>query len=79
MTVHLPQAYLSRYWRLFTYGHSMTGLGCNNKDVSEEGCEISCHSQGLLSGCHMGDMGDMGDICDICDIHDIRDIHDIHT
>ena len=25
----------------------MTGLGCNNKDVSEEGCEISCHSQGL--------------------------------
>ena len=56
----------------------MTGLGCNNKDVSEEGCEISCHSQGLLSGCHMGDMGDMGDICDICDIHDIRDIRDIH-
>ena len=51
----------------------MTGLGCNNKDVSEEGCEISCHSQGLQSGCHMGDMGD------ICDIHDIRDIHEIHT
>ena len=62
MTVHLPQAYLSRYWRLFTYGHSMTGLGCNNKDVSEEGSEISCHSQRLLSGCHMDDMGD---ICDI--------------
>ena len=60
----------------------MTGLGCNNKDVSEEGCEISCRSQGLLSGCHigdMGDMGDMGDICDICDICDIRDIHNIHT
>ena len=37
----------------------MTGLGCNNND--EEGCEISCHSQGLLSRCHMGDMGDMGD------------------
>ena len=37
----------------------MTGLGCNNK---EEGCEISCHSQGLLSGCHMDDMGD---ICDM--------------
>ena len=57
----------------------MTGLGCNNKDVSEEGCEISCHSQGLLSGCHMGDMGDMGDICDICHICHIRDIRDIHT
>ena len=62
----------------------MTRLGCNNKDVSEEGCEISCHSQGLLSGCHMGDMGDirdirdMGDIRDIRDICDIRDIRDIH-
>ena len=76
MTAHLPQAYLSRYWRLFTYGHSMTGLGCNHKDVSEEGCEISCHSQGLLSGCHMGDMGDICDInYDICHIRDIRDIH----
>ena len=41
----------------------MTGLGCNNKDVSEEGCEISCHSQGLLSGHH------------ICHIRDICDIH----
>ena len=53
----------------------MTGLGCNNKDVSEEGCEISCHSQGLLSGCHMGDMGDIRHIRHICHIHDIRDIH----
>ena len=52
----------------------MTGLGCNNKDVSEEGCEISCHSQGLLSGCHMGDLGDMGDMGDMGDICDIRDI-----
>ena len=42
----------------------MTGLGCNNKDVSEEGCEISCCSHGLLSGCDMGDMGDMGDMSD---------------
>ena len=41
----------------------MTRLGCKNKDVSEEGCEISCYSQGLLSGCHRGD------ICHIRDIH----------
>ena len=44
----------------------MTGLGCNNKDVSEEGCEISCHSQGLLSGCHMGDMYVMYVLCVLC-------------
>ena len=59
----------------------MTGLGCNNKDVSEEGYEISSHSQGLLSGCYMGDICDIchiRDICHIHDIHDIQDIHDIH-
>ena len=42
----------------------MTGLGCIfNKDVGEKGREISCSSQGLLSG----------DICDTCDIRDISD------
>ena len=38
----------------------MTGLGCNNKDVSEEGCEISCRSQGLLSGDGEGGWGGGG-------------------
>ena len=49
----------------------MTGLGCNTKDVSEEGCD----SQGLLSGCQMGEMGDICHICHICHKSDIRDIH----
>ena len=53
----------------------MTGLGCVfNKDVSEEGCEISCRSEGLLSG-DISDICDIRDICDICDIHNIHNIH----